>query len=167
MFDPRHFTLERHPFYLFNHIFLQRGRELNRILVKHNVDYPQWRVLAVLRDWPDCTMQTLSEKAGVDRTTLTHTVRLLIDAGLIKKATRSTDRRSVVLSLTEQGMETAKDVLPEILAVSEKCFAGFTDEEIEQFMATLMRIISNMRDGSMAPALFGESEGAIAIKARS
>lgn len=142
------FSLAHHPFFLFNHIFLYRGRELNRALGEYDLDYSRWRVLSVLNECPNCTMQVLAETAGVDRTSLTHTVRLMVDAGLISKATRQSDRRSVILSLTEQGVNSFAAVLPIIVENSQKCFAGFSNEEVKEFINVLRRVLRNVRDTS-------------------
>lgn len=143
------FSLSTHPFYLFNHIFLCRGRQLNSDLARYNLDYPRWRVLAVLNECPDCTMQVLADTAGVDRTTLAHTVRLMIDAKLITKTERKTDRRSVVLSLTEKGRKVFRSILPVVIDINQRCFSGFSREETDLFVNQLRRIIKNIRNGSL------------------
>lgn len=139
------FSLEQHPFYWFTYIVLHRGRELNQSLAPYDVDYPRWRVMAVLKEWPGCTMQFLSDAAGVDRTTLTHTVRLMTDAGLVLKTQRKSDRRSVVLSLTPAGEAKLDQVLPFVIATNEKCLAGLSETEVDNFLGTLRHIILNIR----------------------
>lgn len=150
--DAATFTLANHPFYLFSQIFLARGREINHRLARFDLDYQRWRVLAVLNEFPDCTMQFLADTAGVDRTTLTHTVQLMIAEYLVTKTQRETDRRSVVLSLTSKGRRALRTILPAIVATNERCFAGFSDAEMSHFMDQLRRILSNLREGNL-PAL--------------
>lgn len=140
------FQLEQHPFYWFTYIVMLRGRELNRTLAEYDLDYARWRALAVLKERPGCTMQSLSEYSGVDRTTLTHTVRLMIDAGLVLKTRRESDRRSVVLSLTPAGKTKLEQVLPFIMSNNEKCFAGVEEDELAGFLKTLRSIIDNIRE---------------------
>lgn len=148
IFNSETFSLINHPFYLFSHISLHRGRELSRELAQYDVDYAKWRVLAVLNECPDCTMQVLADTAGVDRTSLTHTVRIMIEAGLVTKAARQSDRRSVALSLTEEGEHTFKKILPLVIENNEQCFADFSEKEIKDFIHTLRRIILNMQNRS-------------------
>lgn len=151
--DTENFSLRNHPFYLFNQIFLVRGREINRGLARFNVDYQRWRVLVVLNEFPDCTMQFLAETAGVDRTTLTHTVRLMIGEGLITRVERASDRRSVQLSLTNNGRRRLRSIFPEMIAINKRCFAGFSDAELSHFMDQLRRIFKNLRNGRDLPSL--------------
>jgi DNA-binding MarR family transcriptional regulator len=143
------FTLANHPFYLFTQIVSARGREINHRLAPFDLDHQRWRVLAVLNEFPDCTMQFLADTAGVDRTTLTHTVQLMIRGNLVTKTQRETDRRSVVLSLTSRGRRTLQSILPEIVATNERCFAGFSAAEMNHFMDQLRRIFSNLRESNL------------------
>lgn len=140
------FTLANHPFYLFTQIFWARGREINAGLAEFGLDYQRWRVLAVLNEFPDCTMQLLADTAGVDRTTLAHTVKLMVEERLIIKTQRESDRRSVVLSLTGKGQKVLDAILPSVIATNERCFAGFSTKEIAELMNQLRRILSNLRD---------------------
>lgn len=146
--DLASFSLVNHPFFLFNHVFLYRGRELSRALAKYDLDYPRWRVLSVLNEYPNCTMQVLADTVGVDRTSLTHTVRLMIDAGLLSKTSRRSDRRSVALALTDEGSEKFKKVLPIIMDNNNKCFSDFSDEETKKFINFLRRIVANIQKDS-------------------
>ncbi|MCY1240399.1 hypothetical protein D9M72_532460 [compost metagenome] len=74
----------------------------------------------------------------------------MIEAGLVTKTTRQSDRRSVVLSLTDEGISTFKKVLPIVIKNNERCFADFSEEEIQSFMHTLRRIILNIKTESAA-----------------
>lgn len=143
------FSLNEHPFFLFSQIFFCRGRIINRALSDFDLDYSRWRVLAVLNEWPDCTMQMLSNTTSVDRTTLTSTVRTMIDRGLIEKTKRTTDRRSIALRLSAEGKRKLDEVMPIILQNNIDSFAGIPEENMANLMETLRQIIFNLRGGSM------------------
>src|SRR5215470_18719090 len=81
--DGAPFRLEAHIFYLFSSILAQRNRALNRELAQFGIDYPRWRVLAVLGQYAGASMLQLAELTSVDRTTLAHTVRLMVSERLI------------------------------------------------------------------------------------
>jgi DNA-binding MarR family transcriptional regulator len=99
------FDLDSHIFYLFGQIFGHRNAALNRELRQFEIDYPRWRVLALLGQRPDCSMLDLADGTAVDRTTLAYTVRNMVEEGLVRRAPRPSDRRSVVLGLTPRGVE--------------------------------------------------------------
>lgn len=80
-----------------------RNRVLNRELRPVDLDYQRMKVLAVLDERPGASMQEVADLTAVDRTSLTHTVQLLIGQGFVHRKGRANDRRSVVLKLTASG----------------------------------------------------------------
>src|SRR5262245_8742116 len=99
------FQLETHPFYWFSRILSQRSRTLNAELRSCDLDYPRWRAMAVLNQHPGCSMLELAQHSGVDRTSLAHTVALMVRQGLLNRQARETDRRSIRLNLTPRGRD--------------------------------------------------------------
>jgi DNA-binding MarR family transcriptional regulator len=87
------FRMEKHPFFWFGQITGLRNRLLNRELRACGLDYQRMKVLGVLAECPGCSMQQLADLTAVDRTSLTHTVQLLLKQGLLLRRGRPTDRR--------------------------------------------------------------------------
>jgi DNA-binding MarR family transcriptional regulator len=139
------FRLDRHLFYYFSQILARRTRALNAELRAFGLDYPRWRVLAVLNEFADCSMQKLAEVSSVDRTTLTRTLRLMEGEGLVSRRPRASDRRGVELSLTASGQRKLELILPMVLAQTDRAVAGFSKREIEGMMAQLGRMVSNLK----------------------
>lgn len=139
------FRLENHIFYLFSSILALRNRALNGDLGRHGLDYPRWRVLAVLGQHSGASMLQLAELTSVDRTTLAHTVRLMVEEGLISRQERESDRRSVTLSLTEGGRAILDQILPLVLAHNDRALAGFSVREAAELRRQLARIINNLK----------------------
>lgn len=138
------FRLERHVFYLLSRVLASRNRVLNARLAGHGLDFPRWRVLAVLAEHPGASMLQLAELTSVDRTSLTHTVRLMVGEGLVARSPRGSDRRSVALALTRKGNATFRRILPEILTQNAQALAGFGDGEIDTLRSGLMRVLANL-----------------------
>jgi DNA-binding MarR family transcriptional regulator len=139
------FRLEAHIFYYFSQILARRQRALNLELRRFGLDYRRWRVMAVLSEAPDCSMQRLSELTSVDRTTLTHTLRLMERENLIDRRERASDRRGVSVSLSLEGAELLARILPTVLAQTHRALAGFAPEEVEGLRAQLARIVENVK----------------------
>jgi DNA-binding MarR family transcriptional regulator len=139
------FRLEAHLFYYFSQILARRTRALNAELRPFGLDYPRWRVLAVLNENPDCSMQRLADASSVDRTTLTRTVNLMEAEGLVSRRPRATDRRGVEMSLTPLGRRTLETILPLVLAETDRALAGFAAGEIEGLRRQLGRMVENLR----------------------
>jgi DNA-binding MarR family transcriptional regulator len=142
--DKVDFRLETHAFYWFSQILSRRNRVLNGELRRFDLDYPRWRVMAVLNQHPGCSMQQLAEHSGVDRTTLAHTVALMARQGLLTRRARKTDRRSIVLDLTPHGCSLLARILPTVLAHSSQALSGFRATEIRLLFKLLQRMAGNI-----------------------
>jgi DNA-binding MarR family transcriptional regulator len=138
------FQLERHAFYWFSRILSRRNRTLNAELRHFQLDYPRWRVMAVLNQHPGCSMQQLAEHSGVDRTSLAHTVALMARQGLLTRRARRTDRRSVTLNLTPRGRGLLDRILPTVLEHSHQALSGFTAAEVRMLFKLLQRMVDNI-----------------------
>ena len=140
------FQLDRHIFYYFSRILASRNRALNAKLAVHGLDYPRWRILGVLSEHPGAAMLELAELTSVDRTTLTHTVRMMVDEGLIERRARGSDRRSVELELTRRGRAMFKRILPAVLTQNDQALSGLPSREIDALRASLRHILRNLKD---------------------
>ena len=126
----RAFRLEDHLFFHFSQILARRTRAINARLRPYGLDYPRWRVLAVLNEHSGATMGRLADLTSVDRTTLTRTLGLMEKAGLVARRERESDRRSLAISLTAKGRRLFARILPLALAETDRALTGFSSEEI-------------------------------------
>lgn len=140
------FHMETHPFFWFGQILGLRNRALNIELRRHGLDYPRLKVLGVLQEHSGCSMQELADLAAVDRTSLNHTVQLLVDEGLVDRKARASDRRSIELKLTAAGRGMFRRIAPMILQLNERTMAGFTAKETHVFLEQLRRMADNLRE---------------------
>jgi DNA-binding MarR family transcriptional regulator len=99
----------------------------------------------VLQEHPDATMGQLADLTSVDRTTLTRTLGLIEEAGLIVRQERKTDRRSLTISLTAKGRRMFARILPLTLAETGRALTGFSSEEIGTLRDRLKRMAENLR----------------------
>jgi DNA-binding MarR family transcriptional regulator len=143
---PASFRLERHLFYFFTQILARRQRSLNLELRRFGLDYSRWRVMAVLNEHAGCSMQQLAELTSVDRTTLTHTLRLMDFEALIVRQARASDRRSVAVTLTPHGRKKLKQILPTVLAQTDRAVTGFGAAEVERLRQQLARMVDNLKN---------------------
>ena len=140
----RDFRLEDHLFFHFTRILALRTRALNARLRVHGLDYPRWRVLAVLNEHSGATMGRLAELTSVDRTTLTRTLGLMEKAGLVARQERQSDRRSLSISLTVKGQRLFARILPVALAETDRALTGFSPEEIDTLRGQLRQMARNL-----------------------
>jgi DNA-binding MarR family transcriptional regulator len=141
----RAFRLEDHLFFHFSQILARRTKAINARLRAYGLDYARWRVLAVLQEHPGATMGELADLTSVDRTTLTRTLGLMEEAGLIVRRERKSDRRSVAISLTTQGRRMFAHILPLTLSETDRALTGFSSKEIGTLRDRLKRMAENLR----------------------
>jgi DNA-binding MarR family transcriptional regulator len=140
------FHLEDHLFFYFSQILSRRTRALNIALRAYDLDYPRWRVLAVLHEHSGATMGQVAELTSVDRTTLTHTLGLLEQEKLISRQPRASDRRNLEIGLSPAGRRLFAKILPLTLAETEKALAGFTPPQVDELRIALRRIADNLKE---------------------
>ena len=150
------FHLESHVFFLFTQIFGRRNRQLAEALRPLAISIPQWRVLAVLHEFPDITMMRLSDLATVDRTTLTRALDNMVERRLVERRSDAADRRSIRLRLTASGLDAFFRVLPHVVGQNERAMAGFAKPELAALRAMLHRMVDNL-DGAIDPIAAGQS----------
>jgi MarR family transcriptional regulator, organic hydroperoxide resistance regulator len=141
----RAFRLEDHLFFHFSQILARRTRALNECLRPYDLDYPRWRVLAVLQEHSGPTMGRLADLTSVDRTTLTRTLGLMQKARLVTRQERESDRRSLAISLTAKGRRLFERILPLMLSETDRALAGFSPEEIGALRDRLKRMADNLK----------------------
>jgi DNA-binding MarR family transcriptional regulator len=139
------FRLEDHLFFYFSQILARRTRAINARLRPYGVDYARWRVLAVLQEHSGATMGRLADLTSVDRTTLTRTLGLMEEAGLVARRERKNDRRSLAISLTAKGRRMFARILPLALEDTDRALSGFSADEIKTLRDRLKRMADNLR----------------------
>ena len=142
---PRAFKLEDHLFFYFSQILARRTRAINAGLRPYGLDYSRWRVLAVLQEHSGATMGRLADLTSVDRTTLTRTLGLMEQVGLVTRRERESDRRSLTISLTAKGRRMFARILPLTLTETDRALTGFSSEEIGTLRDRLKRMADNLR----------------------
>ena len=143
--EARAFRLDDHLFFHFSQILARRTRALNERLRPYGLDYPRWRVLAVLQEHSGATMGRLADLTSVDRTTLTRTLGLMEKAGLLVRRERESDRRSLSISLTAKGRRLFERILPLALLETDRALTGFSSEEIGALRDRLKRMADNLK----------------------
>ena len=140
------FKLEDHVFFYFSQILARRTRAINARFRPYGLDYPRWRVLAVLQEHSGTTMGQLADLTSVDRTTLTRTLGLMESAGLIARREQKSDRRSLAISLTARGRRVFARILPLTVAETDRALTGFSAEEIGVLRDWLRRTADNLKE---------------------
>jgi DNA-binding MarR family transcriptional regulator len=113
------------------------------LLSRHGLSFAKWVAMISLRRFGDLSMTRLAKLAATDRTTLTRSVDSLIADGLVGRRASPSDRRIVVVCLTEAGRALLDRIRQEIRPLNRQICDNLTTEE----QATMTRYLQKMLSG--------------------
>ena len=131
--------------YLMNRVMGRWNAEIAAALRDHDLTTAQMRALAVLSVRPRPTIHELSVYTVTEPSTMSRTLDGLEARGLIRRGARRGDARAREIALTETGAEAFARFWPAMRESHDRMFAGIGAEEREDFLATLRRIVGNIR----------------------
>jgi DNA-binding MarR family transcriptional regulator len=100
--------------------------ELGPVFAAHHTTAARFDVLDVLAQL-DAPIRPgeLKQRLHVPAQTLTGVLDALERKGLLCRLPNPTDRRSVLVEITDAGRAAFADLCPELVAIEETCFAGY------------------------------------------
>ena len=104
------------------------------------------RMMAVLHhierdDAP--SQEELSAHMGLDKTTVAHAIKSLVEKGYVQRTRDEADRRVYRLSLTDEGQALHREIGEVFDEWGQGLFAGFSVEELQSLESLFERIASN------------------------
>ncbi len=137
--------------FLISQIKQMSGRIFEKILLEKGIDAfngAQGRILYIL--WQDeaIPITELSQKTGLAKTTLTSMLDRLEVSGLVNRVFDKTDRRKILITLTEKAKKLQNEYDEVSKKMNEIYYQGFSEDEILQFEGYLLRILDNLKGGN-------------------
>lgn len=126
------------------------GRLFDRMLSEADVDAfngAQGRILYILWQKDGLTISRISAQTSLANTTLTSMLDRMEQSGLIVRSPSPTDRRALLIHLTDKAKSLQQDYDRISQQMNELYYLGFTDAEILQFEGYLTRILNNLQGG--------------------
>ena len=121
-----------------------RDARLDKALKPLGLNVTRCQAITVIARLEPCTMSQLADLSGIDRTTLTRIVDQLVARALAQRATRSQDRRQVVLTLTPKGRAVRQGALEAIDAVDRAALMGLPQEVLAAVARANRAIAANL-----------------------
>ncbi|AEG67644.1 MarR family winged helix-turn-helix transcriptional regulator [Ralstonia solanacearum] len=103
----------------------------------------QWTVVVYLAEDLANTPAELSRLLNYDPGAMTRLIDRLEKKNIVKRAPSDADRRSVVVTLTEQGRTLYPEIRPLIVDVLNHLLRGFSQVEVKQLENLLLRVLHN------------------------
>lgn len=120
-------------------VWLKTFKMYNQTALKYNVSFSLGMVLlSIDKDGTPSTQ--LGPKMGLEPTSLSRTLKLMEDQGLITRKQDSIDKRVVIVSLTPKGVEQRRIARDEVKAHNEKLYSAINPEELEVFFKVINEI---------------------------
>jgi DNA-binding MarR family transcriptional regulator len=109
----------------------------------HGLTSVQWAPLMIISRGGNPTAASLARDLNTDTGAMTRMLDRLEAKGLLTRSRSATDRRVVVLTLTDQGRDLTTLIPHHLARVYNNFLAGFSPDEFTQLKALLRRIIAN------------------------
>ena len=119
----------------------------NEHLAKRNFSQGRFTVLMLLFDKKCCegmehSPAQLAEMAGVTRATMTGLIDTLERDGFVTRATDPSDRRQMIVRLTDKGVQFLEDFLPEHFRRMAGLMATLTENDRKTLVRLLNKIVA-------------------------
>lgn len=105
----------------------------------------QKRVLRILLESGPVTQTALTEYLHIQPGSASEVLGRLEELGLIRRSANDTDKRTVVVSLTESGTLQAEEALQERNRQNQEMFSGLSEEEQDQLLGLLETLSADWR----------------------
>ncbi|MGO4667467.1 MarR family winged helix-turn-helix transcriptional regulator [Bosea sp. 2RAB26] len=139
--------------YLANHMARLFAKALAESIRPLGLAPAQFMVLLELWREDGVTQKHLVERLDVEQATMASTLARMERDGLIERRPDAADARARIIHLTGRARELEHTALAEARQVNRRALAGFPEEEAEQLLAGMRRIISSLSDKPAKPDL--------------
>lgn len=122
---------------------------LQEVFVSHGLEAWEFDMLATLRrSGPPFRLSAgqLLESMMITSGTMTNRIDRLEERGLIRRVGDPNDRRKVLVELTQEGLETVDETLPDHAANEKRLLEALSPEE-QQVLIGLLRKLHESMDG--------------------
>ena len=100
----------------------------------------EWRIMAVLGEYPDVSADEVSLKTQIEKSILSRAINKLVQRKLLQREFDPLDRRRSMLRLTATGLSVYDEVVPVSYDYEKALVSCFTDAEREQFSEFIDRL---------------------------
>ncbi|NBN63873.1 MarR family transcriptional regulator [Microvirga tunisiensis] len=131
--------------YLMNRIMGRYNAMIREEMADLGLTTPKMRALAVLSVVEGPLIRELAVYTVVEQSTLSRALDQLHGEGLIRREADMNDSRAVRVFLTETGRAAFETLWPHMAASAARLFQGIPEEEQRAFVATLQKMLTNIR----------------------
>ncbi len=134
--------------FLLSRVHHLSGRLLSKKLREHNVEInpSQGKIMFVLWQEDGISISELARQTSLGKSTLTSMLDRLEKMGYLRRVRSNQDRREILIERTEKDMSWQEVYVQVSQEMAGIYYAGFSDNDIEQFEDYLRRILQNLSE---------------------
>ncbi len=119
------------------------NRHIELVILPHELTVRQYGLMLLLQAEGPQAQIVLSERVGLDRTTVMRTVDLLEARGFVRRDSYPTDRRKHSVALSSSGAKLLRQTLPKVRQAERELAAVLSQEEQAHLMVLLKRLLNS------------------------
>ena len=119
------------------------ARGMAQIVSAHgltHIDFALIRLFLGVEEW---TTTQMAQALPLAPSSISRTVTKLVDKGLVQRRRLLSDRRVVILTLTQEGMALTQDLHRRVQAFEAKLCGSVSDDEMRVFTSVTSTIMAN------------------------
>jgi len=142
-------TRYKNPGYLMNRASRLLMRRAERRLVKFGLAYAQVPVMVTLKySEAGLCQKDLAALMQIEQPAMAELLARMARDGLILREPDPKDRRSSLITLTEQARQLLPQARQTLRQGSSEALADFSEAEAEQFIGLLQRVVANLENSA-------------------
>ena len=118
------------------------SRSSSIYLARFGVGLTDWRIIAYLGLFDGGTNAQICDYIGFDKAAVSRAVSRLKTKGIA--VVTPINRRDLKIELTKEGRELGEEILSVALEIEANLLAGVTEEEKQQLLAILRKVLGNV-----------------------
>ena len=119
------------------------ARGMAQIVSAHGLTHVDFALLRLFLGVEEWTTTQMAQALPLAPSSISRTVTKLVDKGLVQRRRLLSDRRVLILTLTQEGMALTQDLHRRVQAYEAGLCGNVSDEEMEVFTSVTSTIMAN------------------------
>ncbi len=119
------------------------ARGMAQIVAEHGLTHIDFALLRLFLEVEEWTPSQLAETLPLALPGISRSVTKLVDKGLVRRRRLLSDRRVVMLTLTDEGLALTKDLHRRVQAYDSRLCEGVSEEDMAAFVSVTSRVVAN------------------------
>ncbi len=119
------------------------ARGMAQIVAPHGLTHIDFALLRLFLGTEEWTTTQLAQTLPIAVSGISRSVTKLVDMGLIQRRRLLSDRRVVILTLTEEGSKLTQGLHSRVQAFDSRICEGVSEEEMAVFASVSSRVMAN------------------------